>query len=137
MLSDFAAAEPHSILGLLQSQYAIDGYSTQFSSQIRSWEEVVLLLQNELHELIAMLPGSACWTILLEFPLYRLWKRLDAVALTGSAIVVIEVKVGERRFIAADERRVEEYALDLRDFHAGTQGASGRAHLMGHGSHSI
>ena len=56
--------------------------------------------------------------MLLEFPLYRLRKRIDVVILTGSAIVVIETKYGETEFRIADERQVEEYALDLRDFHA-------------------
>jgi hypothetical protein len=58
----------------------------------------------------------------LEFPLYRLRRRIDAVVLCEGTIVVIEGKVGGRRFLAGDERQVEEYALDLRDFHEGSRG---------------
>src|SRR5262249_24331926 len=38
--------------------------------------------------------------------------------LTEQFIVVLEMKVGESVFRAEDARQAEEYALDLRDFHA-------------------
>src|SRR5262249_6729113 len=37
-------------------------------------------------------------------------------------IVVLEAKVGETTFRLDDERQVVDYALDLRDFHAGSRG---------------
>jgi hypothetical protein len=60
-------------------------------------------------------------TILLEFPLYRLQRRIDIIVLATS-VIVIEAKVGEHRFLSSDERQVEEYCLDLRDFHEGSRG---------------
>src|SRR5262249_60369264 len=45
-------------------------------------------------------------------------RRVDAVLLTDQVIVVVEMKVGEHIFRAEDARQAEEYALDLRDFHA-------------------
>jgi hypothetical protein len=57
--------------------------------------------------------------------LYRLRKRIDAVILAGTTIIVIEGKVGETSFRPDDERQVVDYALDLRDFHAGS-----RNHLL-------
>jgi hypothetical protein len=80
------------------------------------------LLQKALADLVMKRADAASWTILLEYPLYRLRKRIDAVILSESAIAVIEGKAGERRFKREDERQVEEYALDLRDFHEGSQG---------------
>jgi Uncharacterized conserved protein (DUF2075) len=121
-LAEFVAEEPKAVVGQLQTKYANDGYATQFLTQTRAWAEFVPLFQAEVRSLLQMLPRTAAWTILLEFPLYRLQRRIDAVVLAGSAIVVIEVKVGEHRFVAGDERQVEEYALDLRDFHEGSRG---------------
>jgi hypothetical protein len=39
------------------------------------------------------------------------------VILADRTVFVVEAKVGESRFLAADARQVEAYALDLRDFH--------------------
>src|SRR5262249_35107437 len=47
--------------------------------------------------------------------------RIDAVLLADRVIVTIEMKVGESVFRAEDARQAEEYALDLRDFHAGSR----------------
>lgn len=52
----------------------------------------------------------------------RLGKRLDAVLATPRGIVVLEVKAGAARAELADLRQVEDYALDLQDFHAGSRG---------------
>lgn len=61
---------------------------------------------------------AAKWSILLEFPLYRLRRRIDIVILAHDRIVVVEYKVGAKHFSSEDRRQVEEYALDLRDFHS-------------------
>jgi hypothetical protein len=54
----------------------------------------------------------------LEFDIPRLGSRIDAVVLTGSAIVPIEFKVGEREYLRADYNQAWDYALDLKNFHA-------------------
>jgi Schlafen group 3, DNA/RNA helicase domain len=117
-LSDFIEADVAEIVGQLEIQYAKDGYATQFVQQTKAWYEALPLLQSELRELQQRLPRSSKWGILLEYPLYRLRRRIDAVILTESAVVVVEMKVGMSRFTSEDERQAEEYALDLRDFHA-------------------
>jgi len=114
----FVAADPVAIVGQLHAQYALDGYAKQYTAQTQAWATTVPLLQQQMQSLIVTLPKGASWSILLEFPLYRLRKRIDVVVLTDSAIVVVEAKCGETEFHAADERQVEEYGLDLRDFHA-------------------
>jgi hypothetical protein len=116
-LLDFVTADPHAIHGQLEKGHARDGYATQFSTQTIAWDIILPALQKELGKL---LPDAAQWAVLLEFPLYRLRRRIDAVILTGQIIVVLETKVGEASFRAEDVRQVEEYALDLRDFHAGS-----------------
>jgi hypothetical protein len=63
--------------------------------------------------------GGAAWTVALEYDLLRLEKRADAVVLTDRAIVVLEFKTGApTRAMLAE---AEDYALDLRDFHAGSR----------------
>ena len=62
---------------------------------------------------------AADWTLLLEYDLLRLEKRIDAILLTDRATLVLEWKDRAPRFAAADLRQVEDYALDLHDFHAG------------------
>jgi hypothetical protein len=117
-LPDFVAADPVALAGQLEQGHAQDGYATQFSLQTKAWKTIIPLLQQELRRLLDALPRTAAWTLLLEFPLYRLRRRIDAILLTERVIVVVEMKIGEQRFSAEDARQVEEYALDLRDFHA-------------------
>ncbi len=63
--------------------------------------------------------GGWRWTIALEYDLLRLEKRADAVVLTDRAIFVIEFKAGAPDKAGLAE--AEDYALDLRDFHAGSR----------------
>jgi hypothetical protein len=65
------------------------------------------------------MPEAADWTLLLEYDLLRLEKRIDAILLTHRATIVLEWKDRATRFAAADLRQVEDYALDLHDFHSG------------------
>lgn len=110
-----------SLLGQLEAGHARDGYASQFTQATIAWAELIPLLKRELASLLGARPESVDWTILLEYPLYRLRKRIDVVILAGTTIVVIEAKVGETRICSEDVRQVEEYALDLRDFHAASQ----------------
>ncbi|WP_439578151.1 DUF2075 domain-containing protein, partial [Elioraea sp.] len=54
-----------------------------------------------------------------EYDLVRLEKRIDAVVLTDRVIMVLEFKTGDASPAALAQ--VEDYALDLRDFHAGSR----------------
>ena len=73
-----------------------------------------------LQPVLAVLPAAAAWHILLEYPMLRLGRRPDVILLTENAIVVLEV--GADRFLhtPADRRQVEDYAIDLFDFRAGS-----------------
>jgi len=113
----FLNTDADTVVGRLQAQYATDGFASLFVAQTTSWVEAIPLLQTELSALVARKPEAMCWGLLIEYPLYRLRKRIDAVVLGESSIVIIEMKVGERQFKPGDVRQAEEYALDLRDFH--------------------
>lgn len=121
-VSTFVEAAPEVLLGELHSAYAADGFASQYTSQSKSWQTAVDLLQQEMHHLLTAIPATARWPIFLELPLYRLRRRIDVVVLAPNTIFVLEMKVGAADFSGPDRRQVEEYALDLRDFHRGSCG---------------
>lgn len=117
-LPAFLDASPSALLGELERGYTRDGFATLYSQQTKAWDALLPLLQAQLR---SCLPNGGTWSVLLEFPLYRLRKRIDAVILTGDWIIVLEVKLGATAFLSPDLRQVEDYALDLRDFHAASR----------------
>lgn len=117
-LDEFLREDPIALIGILQQSYAADGFVSQYTRQTRAWDRIVPEFQRAFAAVLPSRPEAKDWTILLEYPLYRLRRRIDAVVLTDHLIVVIECKVGAEAFTPADRRQVEEYALDLRDFHA-------------------
>ena len=63
---------------------------------------------------------SGPWTVLPDWHLPRLRRRIDAVVLMPRAIVACTVRAG-RRHSARDRDAAEDAALDLHDFHAGSR----------------
>jgi hypothetical protein len=117
-LRDFIALDPRLLLGQLEAAYASDGYASQLREQTLAWGKFIPILQADLSALLSRRSDAAEWGILLEYPLYRVGRRIDLIIVAGRNVLVIELKVGEKQFRTADRRQVEEYALDLRDFHA-------------------
>ncbi len=66
-----------------------------------------------------MFPGGP-WTVLPDWRLPRLRRRIDAVVLMPRAIVACTVRSG-RRHTGRDRDAAEDAALDLHDFHAGSR----------------
>lgn len=118
----FIRVSAEEISAELHAKYAADGFSSQYTTQTEAWNVTIPRLQEELRTLLQLYPETADWRILLEYPLYRLRRRIDVLVLSPAAIVVVELKVGESKFRSVDRRQVEEYALDLRDFHAASAG---------------
>jgi hypothetical protein len=63
-------------------------------------------------------------SVFLEFNIPRMGRRVDAVALVGRIVFVIEFKVGETEFERAAIDQVWDYALDLKNFHAASHSAA-------------
>lgn len=89
--------------------------------QARAWREEIGILKASLQGAVLDLPVARGWGVLLEYPLLRVGRRLDAVLLAGAAVCVLEFKVGSDKADSVSRRQVEDYAADLRDFHAPTQ----------------
>ena len=105
---DIVDQTPETILGHLakQNPFALDAL------QRNAWLSQIDLVQ-------AQFDGLEGW-IAFEFAIPRMGKRADVVLLTGGIVFVIEFKVGSHQFDAAASDQVVDYALDLKNFHAGS-----------------
>ncbi len=115
--AELLARDPADTVGRLASAQQGRGFAGS-PEQEAAWQHQVATLREALRA-----HDSASWTVALEFDLMRLEKRIDAVLLTDRAILCLEFKLKDRSPAAL--REAEDYALDLRDFHAGS-----RAHLI-------
>jgi len=109
-VADFLKCEPDVVLGVLSTRL-VETHPLNRATQIQAWREQIALLRRVLQGS----PGN--WRLLLEYPLLRLGRRVDTVLLTDAVIMVLEFKVGAGSFNNIDRQQVEDYALDLLDFH--------------------
>lgn len=58
--------------------------------------------------------------LFLEFYIPRMGKRADAVLISEGVIFVLEFKVGAQEHTSSALEQVEDYALDLKNFHEGS-----------------
>lgn len=87
--------------------------------QIKAWERQIEIIRAAF---LALNGLGDDWGVLLELPLLRLGRRLDAIILARSTVVVVEFKIGGRTSNKQDILQTEDYALCLRDFHSGAAG---------------
>lgn len=121
-ISDFLTCGTDSIVGSLAGTLARSGISDQRSSQIRVWQEQVDLLKATLGRLVRNHPSLGSGHVILEYDIPRRQKRPDVIFLVGSAVIVVEFKFGARRHENSAKWQVEDYALNLRDFHSESHG---------------
>jgi hypothetical protein len=112
-VAEFLADTADAILGRLSARHVAQFASAE-REQVHAWLREIAILRRAFLEIG---PGCETWSILLEVPLLRLGKRLDAVVLASGRVMVVEFKIGANRYNAADRVQVERYALALRDFH--------------------
>jgi hypothetical protein len=114
-IENFLQLSEDKIIGILNKA------NTQFSSQwtitTTSWNSLVTILKDSFSALIALNQKSKTWSFFLEYEIPRLQSRIDAVILANDIIFVLEFKYERKKFELADIRQVEDYALDLFDFH--------------------
>jgi hypothetical protein len=92
-------------------------HRTNEAAQVRAWLWEIEVLRGAL----AAAPGE--WRVVFEYPLIRLGRRLDCVIVSDRAVFVIEFKHSHTGFTESAREQVLDYALDLRDFHAGCRRA--------------
>lgn len=87
-----------------------------------AWTVGVQLMQNTAHAIIAQLPEASDWYYALEYEIPRRNRRIDAAIIANDVIYFLEFKVGAAEFDRSSIWQVEQYALDMRDFHSGCTG---------------
>lgn len=113
-LDAFLAQEPESIVGALSTRL-VETHPLNRATQVQAWRRQITWLRAALRTM------SGPCRLLLEYPLLRLQRRIDAVLLTDHAVFVLEFKTGATQVSNIDRQQVEDYALDLFDFHAASR----------------
>jgi hypothetical protein len=108
---DFLVTEDMSIIGTLSHA----SLGTVEGEQISAWQAEINILKTALNRVEGV--------IYLEFAIPRLGGRIDAVVLTGGALIPIEFKVGETHYTRSNIDQAWDYALDLKYFHEASHAA--------------
>jgi hypothetical protein len=111
--AELLARDPRDTIGRLAAAQQSRGYAGSIDQDF-AWQGQIRNLAEAVTE-----AGGEAWTLALEYDLLRLEKRIDAVVLTDRAILALEFKTAEASNATLAE--AEDYALDLRDFHAGSR----------------
>lgn len=121
-LSGFVIADDSQLLGELTDSVSSTGVQSTRTTQIETWKLQIALLKRCAQELMERHESAKCWHLILEYELPRRQKRPDAVLLAEDVILVVEFKVGATVHGASSRWQVEDYCLNLRDFHGGSAG---------------
>jgi hypothetical protein len=116
-LPDFARASHSEIEATLAEQNAKAAFPLQ-PEALFAWKAQLPEFQNAARWLLREVPDANLWSILLEYPIPRVGKRIDAVILGRDVIIVLEAKTGAAPTSAV--RQVDDYALNLACFHEGS-----------------
>lgn len=84
--------------------------------QRSSWSNQITALKSSLK----LVPSD--WEIIFEYPIPRRSKRVDLIIIAEDLLFVIEYKDKESKYSNDAILQVEDYSLDLRDFHKESKG---------------
>lgn len=104
-IANFLNTSTNEILGTLARN---SGFTIE-QTQRDAWLEEVAILKVALRDTDG--------TIYFEYSIPRMGKRIDTVLLIGSALFVLEFKIGDREFTSYAMNQAYDYALDLKNFH--------------------
>ncbi len=108
-VSRFLNEDVERIVGVLAS-----GHHHDLEQQQRSaWLEQIAILRTAL----SPHPNG---TLFLEFYIPRMGKRADAVLVLQNVVFVIEFKIRAKTHVLSAFHQVQDYALDLKNFHGGS-----------------
>jgi len=112
----FLGTSPDELVGILSQQLSAD-FSQIASLQVGSWREQMILLQSGLRLAVERNDQIARGTIVLEYTIPVIRRRIDALVFLGSKLLVMEYKQGTSTPWQSALRQAQDYAMDLRDFH--------------------
>ncbi len=108
-IRDFLNDDDDRILGILTA-----GHHHSLEGQQRwAWQEQIRVLKQSLHD-------DSAGHLFLEFYIPRMGKRVDALLIIDGIIFVVEFKIGASDYSKSALDQVEDYSLDLKNFHEGT-----------------
>lgn len=107
-IATFLSRSSDEVLGILAraSEFSV------LQTQQQSWHYQIKLMKSIL--------GTYEGKIYFEYAIPRMGRRIDVLLVLGSAIFVLEFKVGEQEFSLYGIDQVWDYALDLKNFHETT-----------------
>src|ERR1700733_6422299 len=108
-IPSFVDDDTERILGVLTGEH----HHSLDEQQRWAWLQQISILKT------AFLGRPTGW-IFLEFYIPRMGKRADAVLIIENIVFVIEFKVGASEYTSSALDQVEDYALDLKNFHEGS-----------------
>jgi hypothetical protein len=111
-VADFLRDDQERILGVLAANH----HHALEEPQRWAWLQQISILK-------ASLAGLPEGRIFLEFYIPRMGKRADAILIAENIVFVIEFKVGATGHTSIATDQVEDYALDLKNFHEGSHTA--------------
>ncbi len=115
-LKDHQKLPNDQIIGQITQAYS-NHHLDQKQQQTQSWKDTVEILKEFYRNSESLISEVDTWGILYEYKIPRRAKRIDVVLLSNNLIFVLEIKNHRGRFNSADKVQLEDYCLDLRDFH--------------------
>jgi hypothetical protein len=113
-VEEFVRTPRSEIRARLDDAYSQDGFNFLYTTAFDAWRNELEILQQVLGGLSERNNRFKPSQILLEFWIPRRLRRADAIVLLDGKIVVLEFKSGDSN---PGLTQVEDYALDLADFH--------------------
>src|SRR5262245_42166902 len=89
-LAEFSAQEDDKIITPLILVAGTANLGNHFHAQTRAWQAEIAILRAAAGELLRKGSESNRWGLLLEYPIPRRQKRIDAVLLAGENVLVLE-----------------------------------------------
>ncbi len=108
-VSRFQEDDADRILGVL----TLEHHHALEEQQRWAWLQQLSILKEAL-------AGRTAGQIFLEFYIPRMGKRADAVLIADNIVFVLEFKAGASEHTSSAFDQVEDYALDLKNFHEGS-----------------
>ncbi|MER0441683.1 DNA/RNA helicase domain-containing protein [Emticicia sp. W12TSBA100-4] len=115
-LQHHQATPTDQIVGTISLVYS-DHHLDQKQQQTKTWADSVEIIKQFFDETKDTIFDLGSWGILYEYKIPRRAKRIDVVLISNNLIFVLEVKNHQNNFNLADSAQLEDYCLDLRDFH--------------------
>ena len=113
---DFCKTNTDETVGILAKGLSDSGFDTS-ALQRESWESQINQLKEAFNATVEFNPNFARASVILEFTIPVLRKRIDTVILFDDKIIVIEYKGGSTTSGQTALSQAQDYALDLLDFH--------------------